>query len=372
MKQSQIILFGVFLVISGAIYFGLMRNQKETEKELKPEEKIAYVAVSPVKNKTRTSKMTSYGQVTPNIELMVSFEVQGKLEKGNRTMKPGVNFSKGQLLYTLDRDEPILALNAQKSSFSNLLLNAIPDIELDFPSERDKWIAFYNSIGPEEILPDFPVFKSVKEQMFISSRNIVSQYYTLKSQEVRLSKYRFIAPFSGTVIAVYSEPGSIINPGVQVAKLAQTGNFELKVPISLDNLDLYKEKSQAIFTDASGREIATGKIARVSNVINQQTQSADVYYSISPVKGARIYNGMFLNATIERQVTTNVMTLPTTAVKDGYVQELLKGKLITQPVTVLESISDSVFVSGLTKGQLIVLDHMETIEEEMVYKGVKR
>ena len=97
-----------------------------------------------------------------------------------------------------------------------------------------------------------------------------------------------------------------------------------------------------------------------------------MYYSLTPLNGARLYNGMFLNAVIERQVTTNVMTLPITAVKDGKVQQLEGDKLVTTPITVLESKPDSVFVSGLTNGKLIVLDHIEAIEKGMTYKGVKR
>ena len=372
MKQSQIILFAVFLVISGLIYVGLSRNKKEEEKTMKSEKKMTYVAVSSVNNQTRTSNMTSYGQVTPNVELMIAFEVQGKLEKGNVTMKPGVNFSKGQLLYTLDRTEATYSINARISVLSNLLINALPDIELDFPKERSKWIKFYNDLDPLKRLPDFPRFTTDKEQRFISSRNIVSEYYTLKSQEVRLDKYMYFAPFSGTVISVYSEPGSIINPGAQIAKVAQTGGLEIKVPIAIESLNLYKEKSSATFTNAKGEKVATGKIVRISDVINQQTQAADVYYSLTPLNGTRLYNGMFLNAMIERKVTTNVMTLPVTAVKDGMVQQLTGGKLSSKSVTILESKPDSVFVSGLTNGQLIVLDHIEAIEKGMTYKGVKR
>ena len=339
---------------------------------MKSEKKLTYVAVSSVKNKTRTSNMTSYGQVTPNVELMIAFEVQGKLEKGKVVMKPGVNFSKGQLLYTLDREEAIYNLSARKSVLSNLILNALPDIELDFPKQKNKWFAFYNSIDPLKKLPDFPLFESKKEELFIYGRNIVSEYYTLKGQEVRLDKYMYFAPFNGTVIAVYAEPGSIVNPGTQIAKVAQTGGFEIKVPIAIESLNLYKEKSSAVFTNSKGEKVATGKIVRISDVINQQTQAADVYYSLTPLNGARLYNGMFLNAVIERQVTTNVMTLPITAVKDGKVQQLEGDKLVTTPITVLESKPDSVFVSGLTNGKLIVLDHIEAIEKGMTYKGVKR
>ena len=372
MKQSQIILFVIFLVISGGIYLRLSQNKKDAPKEAKEEDKIVYVAVSEAENHSRTSRLTSYGQVASNTELIVAFEVQGKLLKGDLTMKPGTNFSKGKLLYQLDNGEAFYTLSARKTSLSNLVLSALPDIELDFPSEKNKWFLFFKDLHPNQRLPKLPKIYSDKEQMFITSRNILSEYYNIMSLEERITKYSYFAPFSGTVIETYAEPGAIVNPGVQIAKIAKTGEFEVKVPISMEHLDKYKEKSTARFTDASGKEVATGKIIRISNVINQQTQSADVYYSVKPVNEERIYQGMYLNAVIERQVTNDVVVLPRTAVRNNKIQELQGEKIKSLDVTIVDTKPDSVFVSGLQDGQLILLDRIETVEKNKVYKGVKR
>ena len=372
MKRSQIILFAVFVVITGLIYITLASNKKEYSKKIKTEDKVKFVPVAEVSNKTRNMEVISYGQISPNTELVVSFEIQGRLQQGKKRLKAGVKFSKGEILYRIDNEEAVYSLSARKMSLSSLVLNALPDIELDFPSEKTKWVDFMNNVDPRKRLPDFPILKSKKEKMFVTSRNILSEYYNLKSTEARMEKYIYAAPFSGTVVEVYAEPGSIANPGGQIAKIAKTGDFEVKVPIDVSDLALYKEMKDAQFTDASGELIGTGRIIRVSDVINQQTQSADVYYSIKPSTEKTIYHGMFVNARIDREASKETMALPRTAVKNNSVKILKDKKLISKDILVVGQKPDTVFVTGLKNGQQVLLEQVGSVENGVIYEGVNR
>ncbi|OFZ50529.1 MAG: hypothetical protein A3D92_23240 [Bacteroidetes bacterium RIFCSPHIGHO2_02_FULL_44_7] len=371
MKRSQIILAVFFVLLTGSIYLALSANKKSYDKELKTENTTVYVPVREVENKLQSLSLISYGQVLPYAEITVSMEVQGKLLRGDLAMKPGTNFRTGQILYKVDNEEAFFALSSRKAQLSTLVLNAMPDIELDFPSERRKWMQFLDNLGPQNHLPELPSMTS-KEKMFMTGRGVLTEYYSILSQEARLKKYFFAAPFSGTVIATYAEPGAIANPGAQLAKIAKTGDFEVKVPISMHDLTLYKEKSSADFTDASGKLVAHGKITRVSNVINQQTQSADVYYSISPVNKEQIYNGMHLNVSINQQSERETMTLPNAAVKNGKVYVLENGKLQSQGVLIVSKIPDSVYVTGLKNGQRVLLERVDKVDMKFTYEGIER
>ena len=138
MKRSQLVLMLVFLVLTGTIYLTLSSNKKEYSKTIKEEQSVIYVPVRTVKNQLKKRTLVSYGQITPNSEITISFEVQGKLEQGTTRMKPGTNFKKGQVLYRVNNEEAFYALNARKSSLSKIILNALPDIELDYPTESTK------------------------------------------------------------------------------------------------------------------------------------------------------------------------------------------------------------------------------------------
>jgi len=371
MKRSQIILLSVSLVLTGLIYVVLKANQKVQSKTLKEESKTIHLAVKEVKNSNHLITLVSYGQVAPNTELMLSFEVQGKIERGDIELKPGSNFRTGQILYQLDYREAFHSYTARKSSFENIIIASLPDIELDFPSERDKWMRFLNGISQGSKLPKLPVSKG-KEKMFITSRNIISEYHNLMSLEVRMEKYLYVAPFSGTVIETYAEVGSIANPGAQIAKIAKTGDYEVKVPVAIEDLEKYKSESSADFIDPDGVKIATGRILRISDVINQQTQSADVYYSIKALEGNQIYNGMFFNVSINQEVIKNTVILPRTAMVNGKVNILKDNKIEAVNVTHVSSIPDSIFVTGLKDGQLVILEQVGKIEDDVKYEGTAR
>ncbi len=372
MRRNQIILFTIFLVLTALIYMVLKMNKKEYSKSIKEEEKTVFVPVREVKNVTRFMPLTSYGQISPNTELIVSFEVQGKLQQGQKQLKPGTTFSKGQILYKIDNEEAFYTLSARKSSLTNLILNALPDIEMDFPAERDKWVQFMNDLNPANILPELPKINSGKERMFLTSRNILAEYYNLRSAEARMSKYLYVAPFSGTVVEIYAEPGSIVNPGGQIAKIAKVGDYEVKVPIDLAELENFKALNLAEFHDASGTKVGVGKIIRISDVVNQQTQSADVYYSITPEKGQKIYHGSFVNVTIDRKAEQETMALPRTAVKDGKVNILTDDQINPKEVLIVGAKPDTVFVSGLSNGQVVVLEQVEDDRKGIHFKGVTR
>lgn len=372
MKKSQIVLLVLFLAISGLIFFTLSANKKTSVKNIKEEVKTVYLPVKKVNNFHHTLSLTSHGQVNPYASIVISSEVQGMLLKGNIEMKEGISFRKGDVLYRIDNQESFYTFAARRSGLVNMILNIIPDIELDFPAEKEKWMDFMNEMNKATRLPDLPKIKSDKERMFVTSRSIIAEYYSIKSLESRLDKYVTIAPFNGTVTDVFMEPGTIANPGAQIARIAKTGEFEVKVPIAIDDIDFFQDKSVATFTNSSDEVVGSGKIKRVSNVVNQQTQSIDVYYSIKPNDEMLVYNGMHLNVNIDKEVTKNTCLLPRTAVSNNKVAILDNDKVILRNILVIGSKPDSVYVTGLTDGEMAVLEQFDPNQKGISFKGVER
>ena len=372
MKRSQIILFVISLVISGSIFVVLKANQKTQSKTMKEEDKTVHLRTQKVKNAPQRISLVSYGQITPNMELNVAFQVQGELQKGQISMKPGTNFRAGQILYRLDNKDAWFNFQAKKAIISNMILSSLPDIELDFPTERNKWMTFINDLSPNNSkLPALPSMPSTKEEMFFMGRNFFPEFYALQQLESQMDKYVFIAPFNGTVIATFAEPSSIISPSMQVAKIAKTDDFEVKVPVSIKELDNYRNKSSAEFVSADNVVVGTGTILRVSNVINQQTQSADVYYSIKAAEGETIYSGLYVNVSIDQEDNTlkECVVLPRTAMLGGKVKVIDGTKINEVKVIQVGSIPDSIYVTGLKNGQEVLLEQLGKIEKDVKYKG---
>lgn len=372
MKRNQIIIIGVLFLLFALIFIGIVSKKKPNEKALKEEATTVYVPIRMVQNEEREMQIISYGQVTPMSEIDVAVEVQGKLEAGAVRMKPGVAFAKGQVLYRVNNEEAFYTLSARKTQLSNLVVGAMPDIELDFPSETSKWLNFMNSIKASSALPELPNMNTSKERMFMTSRGVLAEYYNIRSQESRLSKYSYIAPFSGTVLETYSEPGAIANPGVRLARIAKTNDFEIKVPISLDQIANYQKQGSVQFFDSDGNMVGTGTINRISDVINQQTQSVDVYYSIRPAGNQKIYSGLFLNVAINQKAVKSSVTVPRICVSDNKVNVLKNGKIVPRSIQIVGNKPDSLFISGLTNGDQVILDKIEMDTKGKIFKGITR
>jgi multidrug efflux pump subunit AcrA (membrane-fusion protein) len=372
MKRNQLILVGVFVLLSALMFFRVTSKATKPISENKEAQTLKYVPVSEVKNMSRNLQLISYGQITPNMELDVSFEVQGKLEKGDLQLKPGVKFKMNQLLFKVNEEEAFYTLSSRKAQLSNLIIGIMPDIELDFSGEKGKWLNFLDQLVPEKRLPELPSIRNTREKMFITSKGILSEYYSIRSLEARMEKYYYLAPFSGTVLEVFAEPGSVVNPGGRIARIARTGELEVKVPIALATVKKFKEQGSADFTDATGQAVGRGNIIRISDVINQKTQSVDVYYSVKADGGATVYNGMYVNVAIEQEATQESFALPRSAVRDNLVSLLVSGKLVDRSIVVVGSKPDTLFVSGLKDGDLVVLEQQEGASGAKVFKGIKR
>lgn len=372
MKKNQIILLSIFLLISALIYWKVTSNKKITPKNDKETLTYQYVPFSIVKNQNRTLKISADGQITPYKEIEVSFEVQGRLEKGDLSLKPGMKFGFNQLLYKINYEEAFFTLSSRKAQLSDLIISILPDIELNFSSEKNKWINFLNEISPSRTLPEFPRFSSNEEKMFITEKGILTDYMSIKSLEVRIAKYIFLAPFDGIVIDVYTQPGATVKPGIRIAKIAKTDEVEVKVPIPLTQLRNFKKSERASFLDSQGVKIGTGKILRISEIINQKTQSVDVFYSIKAVNGEQLFGGQFVTVEIDHYYVQSSFTIPKIAVNNNKVCVLVGAKLEKRSITIVSTKTDSLFVSGLKNGEKVVLEKVEISKQIKKYIGVKK
>ena len=372
MKKSQIILFAVSLTLTGIIYAIVIGNKKTESKEVKGEETVKYIPVQIIKNESRSLKTNSYGQITPYTELDIAFEIQGKLEKGSQVLKPGSKFGFNDLLYKVDSEEMFFTLSARKAQLSNLLINILADIELDYPEEFEKWNSFVGEINPLSFLPDFPEMKSEKEKMFFTSKGVLAEYLNIKGIEARMSKYLFLAPFNGYVVDVYAEPGSIINPGGRIARIANLDNMEVKLPVSIELYDKFKEKGAVRFLNADNEPIGTGSIIRTANTINQSTQSIDVYYSIKPEKGITLLSNQYVTAEIDNMISESMCVVPSIAVKKNEVYLLKNEQLYKKSISIIGSKQDSLFINGLNDQDTLLLEFNKPNKKIKKYIGIER
>ena len=370
MKKNQIILFAIVLTVTGALYAIVLANKKEDVKEKKGAETSKYISVRTIKNQERSLKISSYGQIVPFTELDIAFEISGRLQGGDLSMKPGTKFRKDDLLYKVGSEEMFYNLNARKEQLSRLVISILPDISIDFNEDYDKWSLFLKDITPSGFLPNLPSFSSEKEALFISSKGIYAEYWTIKGMEERISKYIYLAPFNGAVSEIYTEPGAIINPGGRIAKVFNQEKMEVRLPISIDFIDKFQKTGRVTFYDANGQEVAQGKLLRASSEINKNTQSVDTYYSIIPKRGVTLLSGQYVTASIDNLISESVAVVPASAVKENEVYLLDKNELKIRSVRVISQKQDSIFVEGLKNTDTLVVEYITPSKTIKKYIGI--
>lgn len=371
MKTRQFIILGVIIVLLGLIYFPIMFNDKQDE-EKTAKTAVNFVGVQAVNNEIHTNKITSYGQVLPNSQMDVTMKVQGFIERDMKSWKPGMSFRKNEILFKVERVEALYSIIARRSAFSSLITTILPDIQLDYTSEFEKWENFLYSLDPLQELPPLPKTASKKEKLFIASRNIPTEYYNIKASENQLDNYFYLAPFDGTIVNSFAEPGSMASPGMRLATIAKTVDFEVKAPISIAQMELFKNAKSIQFTDPKGELVGTGKLLRTSEVINQQTQSIDAYFSLNADKNYPVFQGMFLNLVLDVETMENSIVLPENAVVNAQVQILKDSLIQTRTVSIINRKVDSVYVTGLTNGEFILLEPLTSIRDSIKYVGIAK
>lgn len=371
MKTRQFVIIGVIIVLLGLIYIPIVSKEKQDEKKT-PDEAVNFVGVQTVTNKIHKSKITSYGQVLPNSQMDVTMKVQGFIERDMKSWKPGMSFRKNEMLFKVERVDALYGIIARRSAFLNLITNILPDIKLDYATEFEKWEQFLFSVDPLKELPPLPKLASNKEKLFIASRNVPTEYYNIKASENQLDNYFYLAPFDGTIVNCFVEPGSMVTPGMRLATIAKTTDFEVKAPISVEQMELFQNANSIQFTDPKGENIGSGKLIRTSEVINQQTQSIDAYFSLRPEKSSAIFQGMFLNLVLDTEIMENSTILPENAVINAQAQVLKDSLIHTRAVAILSRKVDSVYVSGLSDGDIILLEPLTNIRDSIKYVGIAK
>ena len=359
------------LVLAGAF----MLSQRMSAQKAPPKKKenptpvVREVEVFRAQNGSASSEMEVQGSLAAYNKVDIFAEVTGMLESTAKPFKVGTYFKKGEILLDIEDDEARLSILSQKSNLVNAITMLLPDLKIDYPNSFPQWKAYVDNFNVETSIKALPKPLSDQEKYYIATKNLSSQYYTIKSAEKRLGKYTVYAPFSGVISEAMINPGSLVRAGQKMGSLMGTGDYELQATVNLEDLKYIKTGTKVnLYSDAmAGNWVGT--VRRVSDMIDPNTQSVVVFIG---VRGKGLREGMYLKGNFKTSSVNNALTIPLALLfNQNQVYIVENDQLRLQEVTVLNTNATEAIVQDIFDGTLLVKNKMIGAFEGMEVKAVE-
>ncbi|MBT31570.1 MAG: efflux transporter periplasmic adaptor subunit [Thalassobius sp.] len=358
MKTRQIVTIIIVIVIVGGS-FGLMSlfsGMKELPEQKAVAEIVKFVKTEKVIYSDVFTKVEGFGRTSSSQPLDVIAEVNGRIINGNIPLKEGQRFHKGDLLFSIDDTEAKLQLKSKKSTFLKSIASILPDFKIDYPNSFDTWQAYFESIELDKPLPELPEYKNNQEKTYLATKNIFTDFYSIRSDEFNLTKHKIYAPFNGTISEVSIYPGTFASGGNKIAKILETNNLELKVAVSIDDVSWLKIGKEINISTENNMQQWQGKIVRIGDFVNENTQSIDVFVQLYPGQ-EKVYEGMYLRATMPGKVVNEGMEIPRNAVFNGSQVYTVEDSLLkVNDIKIHKINSETVVFTGIDAGKDIVVE----------------
>ena len=297
------------------------------------------------------SNISITGRVKALQQIQLFSEVQGVLIGGDQPFRTGVRFNEGDVLIRINDTEASLALNAQRSRFLTALSGVLSTIKLDYPDQYGTWSEWAGEFDPTQPLPDLPDISDRQLRLFLNSRGIMEQYYSIQSAEFRLTKYELRAPFNGELEGADLTPGNLVQPGVRLGTF--TGDeMELETYISQKDLPYISPGDSVRLSSPALGEPIEGNIGRIGSSVDPETQAFPVYISLS---NPTLNPGLYLEGTIAGREFADATEIPRSQLsRSNTVLVAENGVATHKEVVPLLFQSESVIVSGLSAADSLI------------------
>ena len=293
------------------------------------------------------------GRVIPPEQFDIYAEVTGIFEQGDRPFKTGTSFEQGDVLIQINDDEERQQLQSARFDFLATLSGLLPDISIDYPDQYDRWSTYLEEMDASSQLEPLPEVNDQQFRMYLNRQNVFSQFYSIRQQEVRLSKFTIRAPYNGVVTDHRLNRGALVQNGQMLGQFTGTKQLEIEASIPATQAQ-FIETGDEITVSTSGidSQSYSGRVARKNALIEPGTQSVKIYVDIS---GTGFEPGYYLEGTIDgEEFTEAFMIHKDILVRDNEIFTVADERAELQTIELLASAGDSMIVSGLEPGTVII------------------
>ena len=232
-----------------------------------------FVSHKIVKNESFGSLIQFTGKVVARQKIDLLTEVNGILLKSDKELREGIRFNRGDLILNLDDSDLKIDIQAAKSQFFSTIVNILPDIENDHPTNLQAWKNYTDQFSIDASIAPLPQAKTKREQLFIGGKNLLNQYYNIKKMEHQLTKYQVYAPFDCVLSISSIYEGAYVRNGQKLGVLSHPNRYEVEANISLYDEDFFKVGSKVVLNSQVNNNTWKGTVIRFGKSIDESITS---------------------------------------------------------------------------------------------------
>jgi multidrug efflux pump subunit AcrA (membrane-fusion protein) len=284
-------------------------------------------------------------------------EATGIVLLAKNDLKDGTFVGKGETILEVDSREVENTLFTLRSGFMNAIAAVLPEIKIENAESYDKWYDYFIKLDIHKPTPVLPEISNSQEKVKLSGRQIFSKYYAVKNQEILLSKYKIVAPFSGYISSQGIIEGSFVSRNQPLFSLSDAQNVEIAVPLLVEEvnlIDFSKIPSVKIYSDENNESVLNGKIFRKETNLDRNSQTINVYVTFNNKKlNPYFLPGNYVSLKIRGKKFYDVAQIPRYVIdNEQYVYTMEDGKLAKLKVDVVT-----------IQGDVAIIKH--TVPEDM-------
>jgi len=327
------------ILIGFVVMFSLGSTEKHSKhREVSPE--IRLVNTESVNFGDLVLEIEGNGIIQSQRTLNFVSEATGVVLFAKNDLKDGTFVGEGETILEVDSREVENTLFTLRSGFMNSIAAVLPDIKIEDVESYDKWYNYFINLDIHKPTPELPEVANSQEKIKLSGRQVFSKYYAVKNQEILLSKYKIVAPFSGYLKSQGIIEGSFIAKGQQLFYLSDAKNVEIVVPLLVDEVNLInfsKAPTVKIYSDKNEDDILYGKIYRKETNLNRNSQTLNVYVTFSNNSlNPYFLPGNYISLKINGKKFHDVAQIPRYVIDNQqYVLTMEDGKLARQKVDII-------------------------------------
>lgn len=368
LKRALVPLIILLIAILVVVVLAGIRPEPAQQPRVEPvPPKITVMKASPARHQI---SVLTQGTVQPRVEVALAAQVAGQVMSVSENFVDGGFFSEGEVLLQLDsRDYDIEVVRA-----SSRVAEAEKTLAMERGQARQakrEWRDLGNEEGNVLFLRE--------PQLKAAEAALAGARADLEQARINLERTRIVAPFDGLIRETQVNQGQYVSSGMQVAEIFATHTMEVRLPLTASqaarlNLPLRPEADSPLQVTLSARFNGQqanwpGLLVRTDATIDTRSR---VIYGVVEVTNPYQYSpplvaGLFVNAEVAGRFFDKVVRVPRQALyeKDQLLVLDEENRLRTVSVRVLQVLGESLLITGIPEGQLILLERPGYVVEGM-------